>query len=174
MPAMIGQALPRKEDARLLSGSGCYGDDFSLPNQVYAVFVRSPHAHARIRSIDTRAARAMPGVLAVLTGLDVNADALAPIPHTPISIGPPADIALKNRDGSPAGIAPHPLLATDRVRYVGEQVVMVVAETVVAARDAAEQVAIDYEPLAAIIAGVAAAEPGAVQLYDDIANVCID
>ena len=174
MPAIIGQALIRKEDARLLTGNGCYGDDFRLPNQAYAVFLRSPHAHARIRSIDTSAARGMAGVLAVLTGFDANADALAPIPHTPISLGPPADIALKNRDGSPPGIAPHPLLATDRARHVGEQVAMVVAETVAAARDAAEHIVIDYEPLAPVIAGAAAAEPGAVQLYDDIANVCID
>src|SRR5215470_15235620 len=157
MPEIIGQALTRKEDARLLTGRGCYGDDFSLSNQAYAVFVRSPHAHARIRSIDTRVARGMPGILAVLTGFDANADALAPIPHTPISLGPPADIALKNRDGSQPGFAPHPLLATDRVRYVGEQVAMVVAETVDAARDAVEHVAIDYEPLAAVIAGAAAA-----------------
>jgi aerobic carbon-monoxide dehydrogenase large subunit len=174
MPAIIGQALTRKEDARLLTGSGCYGDDFSLPNQAYAVFVRSPHAHARIRSIDTRVARRMPGILAVLTGFDANVDALAPIPHTPISLGPPADIALKNRDGSRPGVAPHPLLATDRARYVGEQVAMVVAETVDAARDAVEHVVIDYEPLAPLVGGVAAAEPDAIQLYDDIANVCID
>jgi aerobic carbon-monoxide dehydrogenase large subunit len=174
MPAIIGQALTRKEDARLLTGSSCYGDDFSLPNQAYAVFVRSPHAHARIRSIDTRVACGMPRILAVLTGFDANVDGLAPIPHTPISLGPPADIALKNRDGSPPGFAPHPLLATDRARYVGEQVAMVVAETAVAARDAAEHVVIDYEPLAPVIASAAATEPDAVQLYDDIANVCID
>jgi aerobic carbon-monoxide dehydrogenase large subunit len=79
MPAIIGQALTRKEDARLLTGSSCYGDDFSLPNQAYAVFVRSPHAHARIRSIDTRVACGMPRILAVLTGFDANVDALAPI-----------------------------------------------------------------------------------------------
>ena len=174
MPAVIGQALTRKEDARLLTGSGCFGDDFSLPNQAYAVFVRSPHAHARIRSIDTRVARGMPGILAVLTGFDANADALAPIPHMPISLGPPADIALKNRDGSPPGFAPHPLLATDRARYVGEQVAMVVAETVAAGLDAVERVVIDYEPLPPVIAGTAATEPDAIQLYDDVANVCID
>ncbi len=174
MPAIIGQALTRKEDARLLTGSGRYGDDFSLPNQAYAVFVRSPYAHARIRSVDTSVARGMPGILAVLTGFDANADGLAPIPHTPISLGPPADIALKNRDGTPPGFAPHPLLATDRARYVGEQVAMVVAETVDAARDAVEHVMIDYAPLAAVVGGVAAAEPDAIQLYDDIANVCID
>jgi aerobic carbon-monoxide dehydrogenase large subunit len=174
MPAIIGQALTRKEDVRLLTGSGCYGDDFSLPNQAYAVFVRSPHAHARIRSIDTRVARGMPGVVAVLTGFDADADGLAPIPHTPISLGPPADIALKNRDGSPPGFAPHPLLATDRARYVGEQVAMVVAETVDAARDAVERVMIDYEPLAPVVGGAAAAEPDAVQLYEETANVCID
>ncbi len=174
MPAIIGQALTRKEDLRLLTGNGRYGDDICLPNQAYAAFVRSPHAHARIRAIDTSRAQTMPGVLATLTGFDTIADGLATIPHTPMSLGPPADIALKNRDGSPPGIAPHPLLATDRVRYVGEQVVMIVAETVAAARDAAEQVVIDYEPLAPLVAGMAATAPDAIRLYDDIANVCVD
>ena len=116
----------------------------------------------------------MPGVLAVLTAADADADGIKPIPHTPIPMKPPADIELRNRDGSAHGYAPHPLLAPDRVRYVGEQVAMVVAETVAAARDAAERVAVDYEPLAAVVAGKAAAEPHAVRLYDDVANVCVD
>jgi carbon-monoxide dehydrogenase large subunit len=174
MPAIIGQALPRIEDARLLIGRGRYSDDFNLPGQAYAVFVRSPHAHARMRSIDAGEARAMPGVLAVLTALEADADGLAPIPHTPISLGPPADIALRNRDGSPPGCAPHPLLASDRARYVGEQVAMVVADSVAAARDAAECVAVDYEPLTAVIAAAAALKADSVRLYDDVANVCID
>src|ERR1700730_14076908 len=81
MPALIGQALPRKEDARLLTGGGRYSDDIDLPGQAYATFVRSPHAHAHILAVDTAAARAMPGVLAVLTGADAAADGLSPIPH---------------------------------------------------------------------------------------------
>ena len=129
MPKTIGQPLRRKEDLRLVTGNGRYSDDVSLPGQAYAAILRSPHAHARIRAIDTAAARAMPGVLAVLTGADVVADGLKDIPHTPIPMKPPADILLVNRDGSPHGYAPQELLPTDRVRYVGQQVVMVVAET---------------------------------------------
>src|SRR5229473_3619990 len=147
MPAIIGAALPRKEDLRLLTGAGKYSDDINLPGQAYAVMVRSPHAHAHIRSIDTAAARAIPGVLAVLTGADLVADGLKPIPHTPMPTRPPADIVLTNRDGSEHGCAPHPLLPVDRVRYVGEQVALVAAETLALARDASERVVVDYEPL---------------------------
>src|SRR5262249_53466285 len=174
MPATIGQPLRRKEDLRLLTGGGRFSDDVSLPGQAYAVFVRSPHAHAHIRAIDASKARAMPGVLAVLTAADAQADGIKPIPHTPIPMKPPADIELKNRDGSAHGYAPHPLLAADRVRYVGEQVAMVVAETIAAARDAAERVAVDYAPLPALVAGRAAAEPQAAPPHHDVANVCID
>jgi aerobic carbon-monoxide dehydrogenase large subunit len=174
MPATIGQPLRRKEDLRLLTGGGRFSDDVSLPDQAYAVFVRSPHAYARIRAIETAKARAMPGVLAVLTAADADADGIKPIPHTPIPMKPPADIELKNRDGSAHGYAPHPLLAADRVRHVGAQVAMVVAETLAAARDAAERVAVAYEPLAPVIATRAAVEPHAARLYDDVANVCVD
>ena len=174
MPALIGKALPRREDFRLLTGGGRYSDDVSLPDQAYAAFVRSPHAHARIAGLDTAAARAMPGVLAVLTAAEAAADGLRPIPHHPMPMKPPADIELRNRDGSQHGHAPHPVLPADRVRYVGEQVAMVVAESVAAARDAAERVAIDYTPLTPVIATRAAAEAGAPTLYDDVANVCID
>src|SRR4029078_2734989 len=100
MPQSIGRPLRRKEDLRLLTGSGRYSDDVSLPGQAYAYVLRSPHAHARIRGVDTTAARAMPGVLAVLTGADVVADGLKEVPHTPIPSKPPADILLSNRDGS--------------------------------------------------------------------------
>ena len=100
MPQTIGQPIRRKEDLRLVRGNGRYSDDLSLPGQAYAVIVRSPHAHARIRAIDTAAARVMPGVLAVLTGADVTADGLKAIPHMPIPMKPPADIQLANRDGS--------------------------------------------------------------------------
>src|SRR5690349_11953872 len=140
----IGQPLIRKEDLRLLTGNGRYSDDVNLPGQAYAAILRSPHAHARIHSIDTAAARAMPGVLAVLTGADVTADGLADVPHTPIPMKPPADILLRNRDGSDHGYAPQALLPSDRVRYVGQQVVMVVAETLAQAKDAAERVVVNY------------------------------
>jgi carbon-monoxide dehydrogenase large subunit len=174
MTKAIGQPLRRKEDLRLLTGGGRYSDDVSLPGQAYAALVRSPHAHARIRSIDTAAARAMPGVLAVLTAADAQADGIKPIPHTPIPMKPPADILLINRDGSPHGFAPHPLLAGDRVRFVGAPVAMVVAETIAQARDAAERVAVDYDVLKPVVAGLDAARGDAPQLYDDVANVCID
>ena len=174
MTVSIGQPLPRKEDLRLLTGGGTYSDDFALPGQACAIMLRSPHAHARIGAIDTQAARALPGVLAVLTGADAVADGLKPIPHHPTPLGPPADIALKNRDGSPHGMAPHPILPTDRARFVGDAVVMVVAETLAAAQDAAERVIIDYEPLQAVTATAAAAQSGAPRLYDQVANVCID
>jgi carbon-monoxide dehydrogenase large subunit len=174
MPKTIGQPILRKEDRRLVTGAGRYSDDLSLPGQAHAVFVRSPHAHARIGKIDTSAAHGMPGVLAVLTGDDVVADGLKPIPHTPIPMKPPADIELKNRDGSAHGYAPHPLLPTDRVRYVGQQVAMVVAESLAIAKDAAEGVAIEYIALQPVTATAAAAQAGAPQLYDDLKNVCID
>jgi carbon-monoxide dehydrogenase large subunit len=174
MPQIIGKPLRRKEDLRLLTGQGRYSDDVSLPGQAYAAFARSPHAHARIRAIDTAAARAMPGVLAVLTGADAAADGLKPIPHTPIPMKPPADILLINRDGSPHGYAPHPLLAADRARHVGEGIAMVVAETVAQAKDAAERVAVEYDVLKPSVLTAVAVEPAAPRLYDDVANVCID
>jgi carbon-monoxide dehydrogenase large subunit len=174
MPETIGKPLLRKEDLRLLTGRGRYSDDINLPGQAYAAFVRSPHAHARIRSIDTSAAATMPGVLAVLTGADAAADGLKDIPHNPTPSKPPADILLVNRDGSKHGYAPHPALPTDRVRYVGEQVAMVVAETINAAKDAAEAVVVEYEELPSVTKTADAANSGAPQLYDDVKNVCID
>src|SRR5512134_3573907 len=93
--AKIGQPVRRKEDRRLLTGKGLFSDDYNLPGQAYAVFLRSPHAHARIRSIDTRAALALPGVLAVLTGRELLAEGLKPLPHHPLSMHP-AEIRLVN------------------------------------------------------------------------------
>jgi carbon-monoxide dehydrogenase large subunit len=174
MPQTIGKPIRRKEDVRLVTGKGRFSDDLILPGQTYASFVRSPHAHARIGRIDTSIARDIPGVLAILTGADVAAAGLKAIPHTPIPMKPPADIALRNRDGSPHGYAPQPLLPTDRVRYVGQQVVMVVAESVAIARNAAEQIAIEYISLTPVTATTAAAQPGAPELYDEVKNVCID
>ena len=110
----IGQAITRREDLRLLLGTGQYVDDMSLPGEVHAIFVRSPHAHARIVSIDTSAAKSAPGVVAVLTGADLKADGVGPLP-----IGP----GLVRADGKPMDAAPNDPLAVDTVRYVGEAVV---------------------------------------------------
>src|SRR6202044_2485866 len=150
MNAGIGQTVRRKEDARLVTGRGNYSDDVNLPGQAYGAAVRSPHAHALIRSIDVAAARAMPGVLAVLTGQDALADGLTRIPHL-AAAGTPPDIVLHNRDGSPVPVAPHFVLPTDRVRHVGAAVAFVIAETVAQAKDAAEAVTVDYEMLPAVI-----------------------
>ncbi|MFI5002248.1 MAG: xanthine dehydrogenase family protein molybdopterin-binding subunit [Reyranellales bacterium] len=142
----IGTPLPRLEDARLLTGGGCYSDDFILPGEACAIVVRSPHAHARIVAIDTAAAHTMPGVLAVLTGADVEADGLQPIPHVPAAMSPP-DIKLPNSDGSPHRVVRPPVLAIDAARFVGEAVAFVVAETLAIAKDAAEAVVVTYEEL---------------------------
>ncbi len=173
MHAGIGDAVRRKEDLRLVTGHGCYSDDFNFPGQAYAAMVRSPHAHARIRSIDVTAARAMPGVLAVLTGQDALADGLTRIPHL-AAPGTAPDIVLKNRDGSPVPAAPHHVLPTDRVRHVGQAVAFVIAETIAQAKDAAEKVVVDYEPLPAVTQGSASAESNAPRLYDDLPNIMID
>jgi aerobic carbon-monoxide dehydrogenase large subunit len=138
-PQGIGKSVPRREDARLLTGGGRYANDFSLPGQAYAYFVRSPHAHALIVKIDTAQASGGPGVLAVLTGNDATGDGLRPIPHRPVPTNP-HEVPLRNRGGADFFIAPHPVLARDAVRYVGEQVAVVVAETLCQAMDAAERV----------------------------------
>jgi carbon-monoxide dehydrogenase large subunit len=174
MPKSIGQPLRRKEDLRLLTGRGRYSDDVSLPGQAYAIVVRSPHAHARIRRIDKSAALAMPGVLAVLTGADAEADGIKEIPLLPLPSKPPADIELKNTDGSPLGNAPQHVLAIDRVRYVGQQVAFVVAETLAQAKDAAEQVAVDYDVLTHISATPKATAKDAPRLYDHTSNIPVD
>jgi carbon-monoxide dehydrogenase large subunit len=170
----IGQPVPRKEDLRLLTGKGSYADDVSLPGQVYAVMVRSPHAHARIGAIDTTAAIAVPGVVAVLTGRDLVADGLRPIPHKVWSQHP-AEIMLVPRPGSVIFTAPHYPLPADKVRFVGEAVAMVVAATVAAAKDGAEAVAVGYDPLPAVTDTVEAAAADAPRLFDEAAsNVVVD
>ena len=135
----IGQPVRRVEDRRFITGRGNYLDDITRPRQAYAFMLRSPHAHARIRAIDTTAAAAAPGVLAVFTGEDLARDGLGTIPCLS---------AVTNRDGSPSVLPPRPAIAGDRVRHVGDTVAMVVAESLAAARDAAELIAVDYEPLA--------------------------
>jgi len=143
---VIGQPVRRKEDDRLLRGAGCYADDVNLPGQAHACMVRSPHAHARILSIGTEQALKISGVIAVLTGKDAAADGLKPIPHKPVTVNP-HEVALKNRDGSPFYIPPYAVLPTDKARFVGEAVAMVIAETAMAAKDGADAVEVDYEVL---------------------------
>jgi aerobic carbon-monoxide dehydrogenase large subunit len=169
----IGQPVIRKEDAALVTGQGRFSDDLDLAGQVYAVMVRSPHAHARLRAIEAAAAMALPGVVAVLTGADAIADGLKPIPHRPL-IGPP-DIALGKRDTSDKFLAPHRVLPHDKARFTGEAVAMVIAESMSVAKDAAERVRVDFEPLPAVTDTVAAAAAHAPQLWDEASsNVCID
>ena len=161
----IGKPVARKEDDRLLQGKGCYTDDFSLPLQGYASMVRSQHAHARIRSIDAAAALAMPGVLAVLTGEDAAHDGLKPIPFRPVTPNP-HEVQLKA-----SFLAPYPLLPADKARFVGQALAIVVAETAMVAKDAAELVAVDYEPLPAVIRPPASGD--GPRLWDS-PNLCSD
>ena len=170
----IGQPVPRKEDVRLVKGQGRYSDDVDRPGQAHAYLARSPHAHAKILSIDANASLATAGVLAVLTGRDVLADGLKSIPHRPV-LEHEADIRLNNTDGSAKFISPHSLLPIDRVRYVGEAVAMVVAESVAIAKDAAERLIIRYEPLAAVTNTVEAALPDAPKVWEEASsNVALD
>ena len=173
-PRGIGKSVPRREDSRLLTGRGRYADDFSLPGQAYACLVRSPHAHASIASIDVSEAIGCRSVLAVLTGGDAACDGLRPIPHSPVP-GNPYEVPLRNRDGSGFFIAPHPVLAEDAVRYVGEPVAVVVAETLADAMDAVERVNVVYEPLAAVARSQDALAPGAPAVWPGSgSNLCID
>src|SRR5262249_34301737 len=155
-PQGFGQPIRRREDRRLLTGAGRYTDDVNLPGQAVACLVRSPHAHARIRRIDTTAATTAPGVVAVLTGREGLADGLQPIPHRPVPTNP-HEVPLVSRDGSPFFVAPHPVLAVEKVRFVGEAIAMVVAETPEAARDAVDQVTVDYDVQPAVTASDGAA-----------------
>jgi carbon-monoxide dehydrogenase large subunit len=157
----VGQPVRRKEDDTLVRGKGKYTDDFSLPRQVYAWIVRSSHAHGILRGIDTEAAKAMPGVLGVWTSAD-----LASANYGPYTCGLP----LKSRDGSPLLQTNRTALMSDKVRYVGDPVAFVVAETLAQARDAAEAVVLDIDPLPAVTSAEEAAKPGAPQLYDHIPN----
>ncbi|WP_445487518.1 xanthine dehydrogenase family protein molybdopterin-binding subunit [Rhodopseudomonas sp. RCAM05734] len=162
----VGQPVRRKEDDTLVRGKGTYTDDISLPGQLYAWMVRSPHAHGVIRNIDTAAAKAMPGVVGVWTGQD-----LAAADYGPFTCGLP----LKNRDGSALKQTNRTPLMTDKVRFVGDPVAFVVAETVAQARDAAEAVELDIEALPAVTSPEQATKPGAPQLYDHIpGNVALD
>ena len=166
--ANFGTAQPirRVEDQRLLTGQGRYTDDINLPGQAYAIVLRSPHAHARILSLDTQAAQALPGVLGVFTAADLAADGVGPLPCV---------IPLKNRDGSDRANPARTALAQDVVRHVGDGVAFIVAETLAQARDAAEQVEIDYEPLPAVAEVRAAIAAGAPGIHAEAAgNLCFD
>ncbi|HZL32073.1 MAG TPA: xanthine dehydrogenase family protein molybdopterin-binding subunit [Pseudolabrys sp.] len=160
----IGQPVTRKEDPILVSGHGHYTDDINLPNQAYAVMVRSREPHGIIRRIDTEAAKVMSGVLVVLTGEDLKSYG-----------GLKCNLPLKSRDGSPIRYTPRPALASDKVRFVGDPVACVIAQTVAQAKDAAEAVALDIEPLPAVVSAREAVKPGAPQVWDDVpANVALD
>ena len=137
----IGEAVRRKEDYRFLTGNGQYTDDIQLAHQRYAVFVRSPHAHATIRRVDTSRAQAMPGVAKVFTGADIAGK----------MNGLPCGWLITSTDGQPMKEPPHPVLAQDKVRYVGDQVAMVVADTLEQARNAAEAVEVEYDVLPAVV-----------------------
>ena len=160
----IGQPVKRSEDPRLVQGQGRYTDDINLTGQAYAVMVRSTAAHGVIRGIDTAAARKMKGVFAVLTAQDLAGYG-----------GLKCNLPLKSRDGSPIRYKPRPALAADKVRFVGDPVACVVAGTIAQAKDAAEAVVVDIEPLPAVMSAREAAKPGAPVLYDEVPdNVCLD
>ncbi len=153
----LGQAVPRTEDPRLLTGRGQYIDDFTLPRQAHGYVLRSPHAHAKIASIDVRAASQMPGVLAVLTGADWAAEKFGYLkPAMP----------RQRRDGSPIFVAPRPALAHGKAMLVGDPVAFVVAETIDEAKDAAERIAVEYEMLPSLTDTARVGEPGAPALHE--------
>ncbi len=160
----IGEPVRRKEDLRLVTGRGRFSDDVNFPGQVFADMLRSPHAHARIRGIDTSKARAAPGVLAVLTGADWRADGLKPVPHVAQSNSPYEPTLESPRDFKSME-APHYPLALDTTRYVGEVVAIVIADSVYAAKDAAERIEVDYETLPVVTETLAAAAPDAPRLW---------
>jgi aerobic carbon-monoxide dehydrogenase large subunit len=162
----VGQPVPRSEDPVLVQGKGHYTDDLNLPGQAYAVMVRSPYGHGVMRGVDTAAARRMPGVLAVYTAVDLVAGGIKPMPARQV---------MNNRNGTPMLQPTHHVLATGKVRFVGDAIAAVVAETVAAAKDAAEMIEIDVDPLPAVTEASEAIAPGAPQLYDDVpGNVGLD
>ncbi|MEP6147337.1 MAG: xanthine dehydrogenase family protein molybdopterin-binding subunit, partial [Nisaea sp.] len=162
----IGQPVTRSEDPKLLRGEGNYTDDVNLDGQAYGVMVRSPYAHGTLNGIDIAEAKAAPGVLTILTGADLDAAGLGTMK---------CGLPLKGRDGSPINYVPRPALATEKVLYVGDPVAIVIAETSLQARDAAELVELDIDPLPAVTDARAAAGDGAPQLYESVAgNTAID
>ena len=170
-PAGIGAPLLRLEDERFLRGEGRFVEDIALPGETRAVFLRSPHAHARIGGLSIAEAQAMPGVLAVLTGADVAADRLGGVPW---EVRPPSDAPAESLPplGDPSVAAPQPLIAGDTVRFCGEIVAMAVAETEAIARDAAECIAVEYEPLPACADSAEAAAAPAPALWPQAPGNC--
>ncbi len=152
----IGQSVKRKEDARFLTGAGQYTDDVTMANQTHAYFLRSPHAHAKLRNIDTSKAKKAPGVVAIYTGADLEG-----------VNGLPCGWLITSVDGTPMKEPPHHVLAKGKVRHVGDQIALVIAETREQAKDAAELIEVDYEVLPAVVDPAAALKPGAPQIHDE-------
>jgi carbon-monoxide dehydrogenase large subunit len=164
--ATIGTPVRRREDFRFVTGQGTYTDDLNRPGQLYAFILRSPHAHARLRGIETAAARRAPGVVAVFTGQDMAADGIG---------GLPCGWLIHSKGGSPMVEPPHPPIAVDRVRHVGDQVAVVIAESLAQARDAAELIAVDYAEEPAVVDPAEALEPGRPLVWDNAPNnLCFD
>ena len=162
----LAQPVRRVEDPRLLKGNGRYTDDISLPGMLWSAVLRSPHAAAKLGPIDVTAAMAVPGVVAVYTGADLQADGIGDLPCA---------IPLKNRDGSPRFDPPHPVLARDAVRHVGDPVAFIVAETQKAARDGAEAVSVDYDVLTSVTDLAATTDAGQPAVWPDAQNnTCFD
>jgi carbon-monoxide dehydrogenase large subunit len=157
----IGASVRRTEDQRFITGKGHYTDDIDRPGQTYAYFLRSPHAHAKIRSIDSKAAAAAPGVVAVLTGTELAADKIGNLI---------CGWMIHSKDGSPMKMSAHPALANGKANHVGDAVAVVIAATLAQARDAAEKIKVDYEVLPAIADPAAAQKPGAPQIHDVAPN----
>ena len=157
----IGQPVRRREDFRFITGSGHYTDDINRPQQTCAVFVRSPHAHATIKNIDVAAAAKAPGVLGIFTGKELAADKIG---------GLICGWMIHSKDGSPMKAGVHPALAVDKVRYVGDHVAVVIAETLNQARDAAELVSVDYDLHPAVVALASAQAPGQPQIHAEAPN----
>ena len=157
----IGAAVRRQEDQRFITGKGRYTADVERPHQAFACFVRSPHAHAKIKKIDARAAAAMPGVLAVLTGAELAADKIGNLI---------CGWLIHSKDGTPMKMAPHPALATGKACYVGDPVAVVVAETLGQAKDAAEKVQCDFEVLAAVVDPAKAQAKGTPAIHEMAAD----
>jgi carbon-monoxide dehydrogenase large subunit len=155
LASTIGQPVLRKEDARFLTGTGQYTNDVSMPRQTCAYFLRSPHAHAAIRSIDVVKAKTLPGVVEIFTGADL----------TGVN-GLPCGWLITGTDGKPMNEPPHPVLAQAKVRYVGDAVALVIAESIAEAKDAAEQIGVDYDVLPAVVNPVDALAPGAPLIHD--------
>jgi len=172
MPEGIGAPVRRVEDARLITGHGTYSDDVNAAGQAYAYYVRSPYAHALINSIDTSAAKAMPGIVGILTGADYAATGWTGVPH----LANPADMldasvpALSAREGTKLFMCPNMPFATDKVRFVGDVIAVVVAESLAEARNAAEAIEIDFDSLPSVVETVDAIKDGAPQLWEGAPN----